>query len=325
MASAPPIPTPLYPAFILPHDPDFATVITKSLSDTPGPQAHSFLYLHSEAIKLWLHEITATQGTKFPVFEATPKAAFGEYKRLLSAFYQNHDPGKLDLVNLDKPPLPYVTFTQKSMVPLRGRLNPNLPIRNLRILDSEIDPSEGGNHRTVTWSRPPAPYELSYQIDIWTDYRHTHAHIIQQVAGQFWNSQVAYWGVRHPFIEQSYWLPIRLGSGGFDNSTDQNPAGETVYRHTIQITVEALMFFDEMAAKTILTDTKQFFEQGSDEILFTKSEKFTSLAPPTVDELALITHEEPGYRVPAEPSASVTWDSGIVTFDSGIVTFDIDT
>lgn len=297
MVSAPPFPVPQYPTSILPHDPDFATVITKSLADTPGPQAHSFLYLHSEAVRLWLHEITATQGTKLPVFEATPKAAFGEYKRLLGEFYRNHDPAKLDLVNLDKPPLPYVTFTQKAMTPILGRLNPNLPIRGIRLLDSEIDPVDGGNRRTVTWSRPPAPYELAYQVDIWTDYRHTNAHIIQQVAGQFWNSRIAYWGVRHPFIQQSYWLPIRLGSGGFDNSTDQNPAGETVYRHTIQIVVEALMFFDEMAAKTILTDTKQLVEQGNDEILSTKSEKLTSLAPLTVDELGEITAEEPTYRV----------------------------
>lgn len=293
MAEAPPIPTPLYPVAILPQDADFATVITKSLSDTPGAAANSFLYLHSEAMKLWLHAITATGGLRFPVFSATPKVAFGEYKRLLQEFYRQYDPGKIDLVNLDKPPLPYVTFYRKSMLPLRGRLNPNIPLRNLRILDSEIDQSEGGNKRTVTWGRPPQPYELSFQIDVWTDYHHTHSHIVQQIAGQFWNGQIAYWEIRHPFSPQNYWMAIRLGSGGFDDSTDQNPAGETVFRHTIQVTVEALMWFDEMGSKTILTDTQQFVEQGSEEVLATKSDKMTTLAPLTVDELLEVPSDQP--------------------------------
>lgn len=286
---------PSYPPNIVPMDGLSEEVIREAISGRAGePGAGTFYWRYDEALLDWVKSVTTSSGYNVPIVSSPTRAAFGEYDRLFRNAHAQKDPGKTDLSNIGKPPLPFISFYRRSSSPLPNRLNGNLPLRNLRLLDNTVEQTEGGSKREVTWSRPPTVWDLTFQLDIWADWQRNLATISQSLLTQLWHGKVAYWTVKNPFGGWSK-MPIKM-LGSVEDSTDISPSGETVFRQTLTLTVEAMMWYDEMSAKTVLTETRLVEVEGGGEV--ETSVKLTSLAPLTSKELSELNSAGPGGAGP---------------------------
>lgn len=283
MADKSPVPTPEFNGAIAVVPENGYNIAKKSLGDLVDRNPGVFLKFYEEALKDWLLNICKTRNRITPVFASKPRVAFAEYDRLLAKFYE--DLSEKDLINLQKNPLPFVTFVRKSIRPTK-RINHNMPIRNIRLVSGNdvMEDPNGNQKRAVTWSRPPVSLDISYQIDIFADYQTITAFIVQRILSQAWGG-IAYWNVETPFGKTL--VAVRINDS-VEESTESETKDETVYRSTLQVTVEGLMFHDELLDLTILTQTLQLVDDASGQVIHEKSIKLSSLAPMTVEELSQI-------------------------------------
>lgn len=179
---------------------------------------------------------------------------------------------------VDKLPLPFVTFQRGNIDIRTNEQNQNWPIRNLQFLS-------GTNQRRTAYSRYPKPLIIEYQIDIWCRYEN-HANFFQFKILEQFDGRVAYWSVANPITGVKMMMPIR--DRNIRTTSDTEIDKDRIIRITMTVHVEAWIFFDVIAAPTYEITTRSY-DVGGDETDQSLSTRETPLAPElTVQQISAL-------------------------------------
>ena len=264
---------------------DFDRTLLKAYDNNHDRSSGHFVRLYNEAIESWISNLIIIDGRPITVVKASPMRAFSSYRHLLKNRMTGDDlPADMD--DIERFPLPFANYTRGVPKVNKTLQQQAWPIRNIGFLDDT-------NKRRTAWTRYPKALVIPYTIDLWCKYESHMDYIMQAAMEQF--VPVAYWQVQSPFTEETYTMPIKLIGDIVDNSElEHDSVEDRLLRLTMNIEVEAWMFYDIKQAPTfqIETDMYVMLKSGEDEEnndggldLFTKSTKMTDLAPLTLEEI----------------------------------------
>ena len=110
--------------------------------------------------------------------------------------------------------------------------------------------TEDGNR--IIQSPHPIPFEIMYQLDLWTKYRSTMNQFIHRIATKFWRREIWIpidigepWGVKRVALKMSFGGPQELSNLELDELDDRT------FRTAITFNLDAWLFPDATAIPTI--------------------------------------------------------------------------
>jgi len=183
----------------------------------------------------WSTEIAVWKGRQVPVVLAAPDRAFSEVATLL----EREGATSPEIVPRVVP-LPFISISRGSPTP---RLH-EWQYRHIPI--GHTDASK----RLYDWAYWPQPQNIPYAVEIWSKYFQTDAGLTDMFLRQFHN-YYAYALAKHMSPYGWKLTPMKFSSYD-DNSTLDGGESDRIIRHTLNVTVEGLLFFYPEPALTAL-------------------------------------------------------------------------
>lgn len=262
-----------YPHGVVPWDGDFGT-ICHNQPDSRGLDKTDFLSLYEVAMSQWLGETFKVGNVTLPVVFAAPKQAFSSYwyalpNNVKASYLQSCGGGGPDDVPATQPPppnmafsrypLPFISFFRNGVK--QGVGQNSVPLRHLGFLDRE---------RTKTgWSKFPTPYELTFQVSVWSKYRAMHNWFFSVFDSAF-NQGMSWLTVPPQLSDDGEPFLGAIMMSSIDDSTEEATEDtETVFRWTFGLTVEARRFYEVRAApvaQEIVIGVREYTEPGSTQL-----------------------------------------------------------
>lgn len=245
----------LLPHSMTPWDGD-GTIVKTSLGSGSGTDKKDFLNVYSSAMKIWLEGVFNIGAASLPVVAAKPKQAFASYwqsvsGQVRSAILRGYGipvPDDVDAMTSPPPkltlamyPLPFVSFDRSGVKLRDGQMA--VPLRNLSFL---LD-----DRSKTAWSRPPTPYMLGFQIDVWSKTPTMHDWLFA-VFDQAFHLRLSQLAIPNPFFDDGEPIlgAIRLRDISDTSDTEALETTESLMRWTFSVEVEAWRFYELRAAET---------------------------------------------------------------------------
>lgn len=174
----------------------------------------------------WATEIAVWKGRQVPVVIAAPDRAFSEVAVLL-----RREGAISPEVNPRVVPLPFISIS-------RGDPAPRTHEWQYRRIPIGHTDSSKREYETAWW---PQPQNIPYSLEIWSKYFQTDAGLTEMFMRQF-HSYYAYAMAKHMLPYSWKLTPIKFDS--FNNNSElEGGDSDRIIRHTLNVTVEGLLFF----------------------------------------------------------------------------------
>jgi len=207
------------------------------------------LRVYDQSISNWLNEWAIINGELVPHVMASPQRAFSTMREVLNAKRPEPE-GGIDLI-----PLPFISFS-------RGSLQSDLRIWS-RSKMRDMGFTDESKKYACQFTHPQS-FKIPYTIEIWSKYKQTDAMLMDLVLRQF-RSNYAYGMARHfdPWGEKV--VPIHYDGLDDNSELEGGTDTEVTTRHTLNVTIDALLLFGTEEVPAVHTITVTYCE-GTDEM-----------------------------------------------------------
>jgi hypothetical protein len=208
---------------------------------------YSIFGAYDLAVAKWCRAVTEqVVEHSLPIVFASPQRAFAEAKKVVE---RNTTPGKGPTSGdnrMAKVPLPLISITRGGIEPRDGRIYP------FKGAFRGWLPSTDSSQRLVYEARPPVPYFIDYQLDIWSKTVNVQSQLVTQFLGEF-DPHRAYSIVKPHENWGTYWMPIVWGGLSDNSELEGGDSEDRVVRSSLNIRIEAWKFFGPTTQLTALT------------------------------------------------------------------------
>jgi len=213
---------------------------------------YTFFRVYDIGISNWVRGFALINGESVPTVFAAPQRAFSSMRDLLVKQGKMDSDGTLDMV-----PLPFISI-------LRGDPELNIKywsggtVRNNSLRPYSERWTDTSKKSTKTYQHPQ-PFNLPYSIEIWSKYFQTSATLFDQFMREF-ASNFAYTTVKHFPPWGDILTAIHLDSISDTSALEGGELDERQVRHTLNLTVEAWLFFEPTVVPTVLETTIDYYD-----------------------------------------------------------------
>jgi len=211
----------------------------------------------------WATDIAVWKGRQVPVVMASPDRAFAAIRELLRR--EGYLPPDMDIRVI---PLPFISIS-------RGDPTPRLHEWQYRRIPIGYTDESKRWYESAPW---PQPMNIPYAVELWSKYFQTDSAMTDMFLRQF-RSTYAYANARHMLPYGWKFTPIKFESYA-DNSELEGGGSDRITRHTLNVTVEGLLFFypeETLVAQKVVKEMYEGVDPETAELL--ESEEITQEAP----------------------------------------------
>jgi hypothetical protein len=204
---------------------------------------YTMFRVYDRMIQRWATNVAVWKGRQVPVVLAPPDRAFAVVRDLLAR--EGHLPSGMDVKVI---PLPFVSVS-------RGDPTLRLHEWQYRHIPTGFSDSSKKYATSAYW---PQPFNIPYSLEIWSKYFQTDAGLTDMFLREF-HSAYAYSMAKHMAPYGWKFTPMKFLSYT-DNSELEGGDSDRIIRHTLNISVEGLLFFQVEEGLTAQKIIKQMYD-----------------------------------------------------------------